>query len=183
MCGAPDPETEAAHWPSGESVSAVPSANRMGADPSTLRMATAPSGPAGSEPTEPSSNNTDPPSGEISLAMLQSYQERSRTCWSFPLHSIARRSLSSEARIRPSGAMSCRVKPPGMVSTRRCLPARFTAHMVRLLAPLSKAVNHTSLPCGDHAKPLSQSQPEESVVLCPARSTMQTEPLESQRWG
>ena len=66
---------------------------------------------------------------------------------------MASRSSSMVARMRPSGAMSCIVKPPGTVRTLRWRSDRFTAHRERLLDPLSTALNHTSLPLGDHAKP------------------------------
>src|SRR5580698_3360542 len=167
ICGGPLCDTEIAHFPSGDRVSAVPSARRMGGEPSILRIATAPFGAVGSEL---SSKSTDCPSGEISFAILQSYQERSCAGLSFSLHSMASRSLSMVARMRPSGATSCMVKPPGTLSSRRCFPDKVTAQMDRLLAPFSKAVNHTSFTFGDHAKPYSHSQSDESFVVCPDMS-------------
>src|ERR1700687_934891 len=70
----------------------------------------------------------------------------------------------------------------GAVETVLNFPASVTAY-IELAPPEALAVNQTSSPSGDQAKPSSPAHPLENTVRFPRRSTIETHPRLSPRIG
>ena len=178
-CGWPV-ETEIAHFPSGDRPPALPSPRRTGRVPSNLRSATAYPGPAASLA---SSNRTNWPSREISLATFQSCQESS-TSSLLPrvLKAIASRFEFNATSTCPSGRYILQRDSHGQIQHGSEFAGQAYRHQVEVVA-LSMAVNQISLPFGRQATPCSDFHSAVRVWTRPARSTTQTVPRLSQRAG
>ena len=82
---------------------------------------------------------------------------------------IPTRGRSWLTRARPSRETSCSVKAPAPVASERIFPEVETARSERL-PPVTAAVNHTSDPSGDHARPEALSKTGVSDVFLPPSS-------------
>jgi hypothetical protein len=92
---------------------------------------------------------------------------------------MPRRQLSRVNSTRPSGQVSCKLKSAGTRATIRSLPDKLTAYSERS-SPTLAAVNQTSLPLGDQARPIVPPGCWVEIFLsCPARSTTATVPMVS----
>src|SRR5947208_2499386 len=155
-----------AHLPSGENAFAEPCPKRTADAPFVSRLKTAYSPP----PASPASmNSTSFASSEMSTGTVQSCQLRSRSLFSPGARPIApERIASREIRARPLVLASCSVSVPGALSNSRSLPDKLTPRSERL-NPVAVAVNQTSSPEGDQAKPQSAGPALGQVRLLAAK--------------
>jgi len=169
-----------AHLPSGESARGDPCPKRTAGPPFVSRVNTAYSPP----PASPASTNSMSfASSEMSKGRVQSCQLRSRSLFSLGARPTApARPASREIRARPPVPASCRVSVPGALSNSRSLPDKLTARSERL-NPVPVAVNQTSSPDGDHAKPKALAQRSVKSDFLPLRSTTLTVPPSSPKSG
>src|SRR5208283_3854314 len=116
---------ESAHLPSGDNDCAAPDPSITGGEPSVGRKPTWYENPE-SSPSSP--NKICLPSGEMSMAMDQSFQESSRGSFSpAPMNQMPSRSLSRDSSTRPSREMSSNESPPAAFKIPRVRPLKFTA--------------------------------------------------------
>ena len=169
-----------AHLPSGDSARDDPWPKRTADSPFVSRVNTAYSPP----PASPASTNSMTfPSSEMSEGTVQSCQLRSRSLFSPGAKPIVpARIASREIRARPPVPASCRVSVPGALSNSRSLPDKLTPRNERL-NPVAVAVNQTSSPEGDHAKPNALAQRCVKSDFLPLRSTTLTVPPSSPKSG
>src|SRR5207248_297004 len=165
-----------AHLPSGENAFAEPCPKRTADAPFVSRLKTAYSPP----PASPASmNSTSFASSEMSTGTVQSCQLRSRSLFSPGARPTApERIASREIRARPLVLASCSVSVPGALSNSRSLPDKLTPRSERL-NPVAVAVNQTSSPEGDQAKPKALAQRSVKSDFLPLRSTTLTVPPSS----
>src|SRR6266516_4695568 len=158
--------TAATRLPSGENAFAEPCPKRTADAPFVSRLKTAYSPP----PASPASmNSTSFASSEMSTGTVQSCQLRSRSLFSPGARPIApERIASREIRARPLVLASCSVSIPGALSNSRSLPDKLTPRIERL-NHVAVAVNQTSSPEGDQAKPKALAQRSVKSDFLPLR--------------